>query len=36
MNRQSIFSLSVAAVALGLLSTNVVAEKKGGATPQAP
>jgi glucose/arabinose dehydrogenase len=35
MNRQSIFSLSVAAVALGLLPTNVVAEK-AGATPQAP
>ena len=35
MNRQSIFNLSVAAVALGLLSTNVVAEK-AGATPQAP
>jgi hypothetical protein len=35
MNRQSIFSLSVAAVALGLLPTNVGAEK-AGATPQAP
>jgi hypothetical protein len=35
MNRQRIFSLSVAAVALGLLPTNVVAEK-AGATPQAP
>ena len=35
MNRQSIFSLSVAAVALALLPTNVVAEK-AGATPQAP
>ena len=35
MNRQSIFSLSVAAVALGLIPTNVVAEK-AGTTPQAP
>ena len=33
MNRQSIFSLSVAAVALGLLPTNVVAKKPGTTPP---
>src|SRR5262249_14536597 len=33
MNRQSIFSLFVAAVALGLLPTNVVAKKPGTTPP---
>src|SRR5262249_47328017 len=33
MNRQSIFSLSVAALALGLLPTNVVAKKPGTTPP---